>query len=153
MRREAAVTRLRGSLAYLLSRAERGVNRELAAGLATGGVTVEQWRILQALADGRGHSMGDLAQAALMPHPTLTKAVDRLVERSLVYRGQDPDDRRKVVVFLADRGRDLLAKLDGELAEHQRKVIEAFGEERAARLMRELEALGSALLDPRKDQG
>src|SRR4051794_36976052 len=70
MRREAAVTMLRGSLAYLLSRAERGVNRELAAGLATGGVTVEQWRILQALADGRGHSMGDLARAALMPHPT-----------------------------------------------------------------------------------
>ncbi|MBO3750361.1 winged helix-turn-helix transcriptional regulator [Streptosporangiaceae bacterium NEAU-GS5] len=139
------MTRLRGSLAYLLSRAERGVNKELGAALAAGGITVEQWRILQALADGRGHCMGDLARAALMPHPTLTKAVDRLVDRSLVYRGQDPDDRRKVAVFLADRARDMLARLEGELAEHQRRVVAAFGEERAAHLMRELEALASAL--------
>ncbi|MEV5741756.1 MarR family transcriptional regulator [Microbispora rosea] len=139
------VTGLGSSLAYLLSRAERGVNRGLAAVLAAEDVTVEQWRILQALADGRGHSMGDLAEAALMPHPTLTKAVDRLVERAVVYRGHDPADRRKVAVFLADRGRDLLARLEAGIAEHQRSILAAYGPARTERLMRDLESLLTSL--------
>ncbi|WP_245647053.1 MarR family winged helix-turn-helix transcriptional regulator [Microtetraspora niveoalba] len=132
---------LGSSLAYLLSRAERAVNRGLSAALAAEEVTVEQWRILQALADGRGHSMGDLAEAALMPHPTLTKAVDRLVERALVYRGHDPLDRRKVAAFLADRGRDLLGRLEAGIGEHRRAILAAYGAARTERLMRELEDL------------
>ncbi|MCC5575943.1 MarR family transcriptional regulator [Microtetraspora sp. AC03309] len=136
---------LESSLAYLLSRAERAVNRSLGAALASEEVSVEQWRILQALADGRGHSMGGLAEAALMPHPTLTKAVDRLVERAVVYRGHDPLDRRKVVVFLADRGRELLARLEAGIAEHRRAVLAAYGAARTERLMRELDLLARSL--------
>ncbi|WP_433414583.1 MarR family winged helix-turn-helix transcriptional regulator [Microtetraspora malaysiensis] len=141
----AAPSGLASSLAYLLSRAERAVNRELSAALTAEEVSVEQWRILQALADGRGHSMGGLAEAALMPHPTLTKAVDRLVERALVYRGHDPVDRRKVAVFLADRGRGLLGRLQEGIDEHRRAVLAVYGAERTARLMRELDDLVRAL--------
>ncbi|MEV4392435.1 MarR family transcriptional regulator [Nonomuraea sp. NPDC049607] len=136
---------LGSSLAYVLSRAEREVTRGLAATLAGEDVTVEQWRILRALADGRGHSMGELAEAVLMPHPTLTKAVDRLIDRALVHRGASAGDRRRVAVFLADRGRDLLARVDGAVAEHHRAVAAAFGQERTERLMRELEDLAAAL--------
>ncbi|MFC4529432.1 MarR family winged helix-turn-helix transcriptional regulator [Sphaerisporangium dianthi] len=132
---------LGGSLAYLLTRAERSVNRGLSAALAAEDVTVEQWRILQALADGRGHSMGDLAEAALMPHPTLTKAVDRLVERAVVYRGNDPADRRKVAVFLANRGSELLGRLEAGIAEHHRAIRATYGGVRTERLMRDLELL------------
>jgi DNA-binding MarR family transcriptional regulator len=141
----SAATGLHSSLAYLLSRAERSVNRGLAAALAAEDVSVEQWRILQALADGRGHSMGDLAEAALMPHPTLTKAIDRLVERAVVYRGHDPVDRRKVAVFLADRGSDLLARLEARIAEHHRGILATYGTARTERLMNELELLVRAL--------
>jgi DNA-binding MarR family transcriptional regulator len=138
-------TGLGSSLAYLLSRAERSVNRGLATVLAAEEVSVDQWRILQALADGRGHSMGDLAEAALMPHPTLTKAVDRLVDRAFVYRGHDPADRRKVAVFLADRGSDLLSRLEAGIAEHHRAILATYGSVRTEQLMRELELLVRSL--------
>ncbi|AWS41541.1 MarR family winged helix-turn-helix transcriptional regulator [Streptosporangium sp. 'caverna'] len=141
-------TGLGSSLAYLLSRAERSVNRGLAAAVTAEEITVEQWRILRALADGRGHSMGDLAEAVLMPHPTLTKAIDRLIDRSLVYRGHDPADRRKVAVFVADRGADLLARVEGGVADHHRLIEAAYGTERTERLMRDLEGLVSALDEP-----
>lgn len=140
-----AATGLGSSLAYLLSRAERSVNRGLAAALAAEEVSVDQWRILQALADGRGHSMGDLADAALMPHPTLTKAIDRLVERAVVYRGHDPADRRKVAVFLANRGSDLLGRLEAGIAEHHRAILATYGTARTEQLMRELELLARSL--------
>ena len=140
-------TGLRAHLPYLLSEAGRQLNRQLAAGLAAEGVSVEQWRILRALSDGHGHSMTDLAEAVLMPHPTLTKAVDRLVDDAVVYRRQDSADRRRVAVFLSDLGRDLVARLDRRAAEHHAHVEAAFGAARTERLMRELEALAAACKD------
>jgi MarR family transcriptional regulator, organic hydroperoxide resistance regulator len=137
-------TGLRAHLSYLLSEAERHLNRRLAAVLAAEGVSVEQWRILRALSDGHGHSMTDLAEAVLMPHPTLTKAVDRLVDDALVYRRQDNADRRRVAVYLSDLGHDLLGRLDRRAAEHHADVEAAFGAGRTERLMRELEALAAA---------
>ena len=47
--------------------------------LSKEGVPVEQWRILKILSDGNGHSMGELAEAVLLNHPTLTKMIDRMV--------------------------------------------------------------------------
>jgi len=132
-------------LAYLLAEAEQAVNRGLAESLGAEGVTVEQWRILRALSDGYGHSMGDLAAAVLMPHPTLTKAVDRLIEGALVYRRQDDVDRRRVAVYLADRGRDLVRRLDEQAIEHHRRIEAAYGAQRTERLMRELGRLVESL--------
>jgi MarR family transcriptional regulator, organic hydroperoxide resistance regulator len=136
-----AETGLRAHLAYLLSEAERQVNRGLAEVLAAERVTVEQWRILRALSDGHGHSMSDLAEAVLMPHPTVTKAIDRLVDTALVYRRQDVADRRRVAVYLSGLGRDLMSRLDRRAAGHHTSVEEAFGVERTERLMHELDAL------------
>jgi DNA-binding MarR family transcriptional regulator len=138
-------TKLRSYLAYLLSEAEHAVNRGLGEALATEGMTVERWRILRALSDGHGHSMGDLAIAALMPHPTLTKAVDRLIDDALVYRRQDETDRRRVAVFLADRGKAVVARLDRQAEEHNRAVEAAYGAQRTERLMRELNRLVGSL--------
>ncbi|MEV6301172.1 MarR family transcriptional regulator [Actinoplanes sp. NPDC051861] len=137
-------TGLRAQLSYLLTETERQINRQFAAGLAAEGVSIEQWRILQALSDGHGHSMTDLAEAVLMPHPTLTKAVDRLVDSAAVYRRQDTADRRRVAVYLSDLGRDLVARLNQRAAEHHAEVAAVFGAERTENLMRELTALAAA---------
>jgi MarR family transcriptional regulator, organic hydroperoxide resistance regulator len=138
-------TTLRSHLAYLLAEAEQAVNRGLAESLGAEGVTVEQWRILRALSDGYGHSMGDLAAAVLMPHPTLTKAVDRLIESALVYRRQDEVDRRRVAVYLAERGRELVRRLDEQASEHHHRIEAAYGPQRTERLMRELGRLVESL--------
>lgn len=138
-------TTLRSHLAYLLSEAEHRVNRGLAEALAAEGMSVEQWRILRALSAGHGYSMGELALAALMPHPTLTKAVDRLIDDALVYRRQDEVDRRRVAVFLAERGQDVMRRLDEVAAEHHRRIEDAYGAARTERLMRELSRLVESL--------
>ena len=41
-------------------------------------------------------------------YPTMTGIVDRLKDAGLVARGDDPQDRRKVVVSLTRQGRALL---------------------------------------------
>jgi DNA-binding MarR family transcriptional regulator len=88
----------------LLSRVEREVTRRLTALLAAEGCTIEQWRVLSLLARTGGRPMTAIAQATLMPAPTLTKRVDRMVADGLVYRRVDVDDRRRVLLLLAPRG-------------------------------------------------
>ncbi|KPI16951.1 transcriptional regulator, MarR family [Actinobacteria bacterium OK074] len=92
-------------LPQLLSSAERLMTRRLAAALEAEGCSVEEWRVLSLLSDGRGHTMSDVAEYALMPAPSLTKLVDRLVSGALAYRRKDPGDGRRILVYLSARGR------------------------------------------------
>lgn len=98
----------------LLSRVEREVTRRVAAVLAAEGCTIDEWRVLSLLARTGGRPMTAIAQATLLLPPTLTKRVDRMVADGLVYRRVGVDDRRRVLVLLAPRGRvahDRLAPL------------------------------------------
>jgi MarR family transcriptional regulator, organic hydroperoxide resistance regulator len=126
-------------LAYLLAQADRQVNRQLEARLKASGVAVEQWRILKVLSHKNGSSMGDLADAVLMNHPTLTKIMDRMVSSALVYRRPDPEDGRRVLIYLSDRGRELVAELDSMAIRHQAEIIHNYGNEKAAQLKHLLE--------------
>ncbi|WP_158854608.1 MarR family winged helix-turn-helix transcriptional regulator [Saccharothrix deserti] len=58
----------------------------------------------------RSTSRTSLAEFALLPAPTLTKVVDRMVAANLVYRRVDDADRRRVLVFIADHGREALRR-------------------------------------------
>ena len=108
-------------LLELLSRAEHRVTNQVAAALRERRSSIEEWRVLSLLADGAGHAMSEIAEFALMPPPSTTKLVDRLVSATLVYRRVDPTDRRRVLVFLAARGRVAYRRLrpvvDESLAE------------------------------------
>jgi len=128
-------------LAYLLAQANREINRQLDARFKTEGVPVEQWRILKVLSDGKGHSMGELADAVLLNHPTLTKMIDRMASDALVYRVQDSDDRRKVVMFISDRGKTLTQRLNSLAQSQEAHIAENYGNKATADLKRLLESL------------
>ncbi|MGD9914727.1 MAG: MarR family winged helix-turn-helix transcriptional regulator [Rhizobiaceae bacterium] len=128
-------------LTYLLAQANREINRRLEAALAQEGVAVEQWRILKILSDGNGRSMSDLAEAVLVNHPTLTRIVDRMVSNGVVYRVQDRDDRRKVLMFLSDRGRALCQRLNGLALSQEANIVESYGDKATRELKRLLESL------------
>ena len=106
------------SLLEAITVAQRDLARRVAGVLSPEGFTVDEWRILRALADGAGHPMGELAESLRIPNPTLTRSVDGLADRSLVYRRQATDDRRRLHVHLARQGHARLARLDALVASH-----------------------------------
>ncbi|MFG1649496.1 MarR family winged helix-turn-helix transcriptional regulator [Micromonospora sp. NPDC049275] len=95
-----------------LTRAERLLSRRLGAVLADDELTTEAWRVLCLLADGQGHPMSEVSAEASLPPGTLTKLVDHLVDRNLVFRRIDPLDRRRIRAYLTARGRREHARLD-----------------------------------------
>lgn len=125
--RRAVSTPIQTSLATLLAQVERQVSRRVEAALAAAALNIEQWRVLTLLADGAGHPMTEIAGYALVPAPTLTRIVDRLIDRTLVYRRVDDDDRRRVLVFLSSRGSVLFREVGIEVAEAERDLTEELG--------------------------
>ncbi|OLL70962.1 Transcriptional regulator, MarR family [Pseudonocardia sp. Ae168_Ps1] len=105
------------------------------------GPGLDAWRVLDLLADGEGHPMSEIAAHAMVPAPTLTKIVDRLVERGLVYRRPDEIDRRRVLVLLAARGRELHGSLRAGVDAVEREVHDALGPD-ADLVLAALERLG-----------
>lgn len=114
--------------------------RQLARTLEEEGCTVAQWRILLRLSDGGGHPMSEIAEFALVPKPSLTRLIDRMVTDGLVYRKVDSGDRRRVLVLLTRRGRALHRRL-GERVERERHAVLAADPAEAERLLGLLDGL------------
>jgi DNA-binding MarR family transcriptional regulator len=114
-------------IAQLLSQAEWRVTRRLAAVLRADASSVEQWRVLRLLSDELGHPMADVAEYAMLPGPTVTRLVDRMVSDGLVYRRADDWDRRRVLVYLSPQGTKLFQKLAQVVEQHQQELAEVAG--------------------------
>jgi len=101
---------------------QRRLGRGLAELLADEGATLEQLRVMRALSGTGGLAMGELAAQLQVPHPTLTRVVDGLVDAGLVYRRPSGTDRRRVAVHLARRGEERLQRLGSLVAAHEQAV-------------------------------
>ena len=121
-------------LARLLTIVERGVVVRLAETLKAEGTTIEEWRVLSLLADGNGHAMTEIAEYALLPAPSLTKLVDRMVSQNLVIRRADDVDRRRVLVLISDRGLQALQRFNATAERVYDDIVAALGSEESALL-------------------
>lgn len=109
-------------LVEALTRAQRRLVRGLAARLAEEGASFDQFRVLRALAGADGRSMGELVESLGVPHPTVTRVVDGLVDTGLVYRRQSDTDRRRVTVHLSRLGTQRLDRLTALVEAHEGAV-------------------------------
>lgn len=128
-------------LVDLLTTAQRMLARGLTALFEEEQATVEQWRILRALSVDQGRSMGELAVALEIPHPTLTRLVDGLVDSAHLYRTQSSRDRRRISVHLSARGEELLGRLNSFAAAHEEALRLRHGGDVVEDLKRALDAL------------
>jgi DNA-binding MarR family transcriptional regulator len=117
------------SLGQVLGHLERQVCRRLEQTLASEGLTVDQWRVLDLLADGAGHPMLEIAAHIVVPGATLTKLADRLVDAALVYRLVDETDRRRVLGFLSEKGREVHDRLRPEIDRTEADILDPLRDE------------------------
>jgi DNA-binding MarR family transcriptional regulator len=118
----------RADLEHLLSAVAHRVTRRLSAVLDAQGSSLEEWRVLTLLVTHDGQSMSVIASFSMLPAPTLTKLIDRMVAANLVYRRRDEQDRRRVLVHLAPHGRALFTRLQGLIRDEQARRDAAVAE-------------------------
>lgn len=85
--------------------------------LAREQLSLEEWLVLDVLAERNGLAMSEIATATLASNATLTRHVESLVSRALVYRETGPTDRRQFVIYLSKRGKSLHERIASRLAQ------------------------------------
>lgn len=128
-------------LGDLVGRVARRMTRAQEQSLVASGLNIDQWRVLELLADGAGHPMSEIAEHAMVPAPTLTKIIDRLTDSALVYRRPDRTDRRRVLVLLSELGRTVHDEHTPRVALAQGRATEALDAVERAQLRHLLEKL------------
>lgn len=127
----------------LISETARQWNAALAEDLQREGASPEQYRVLERLDTRQGRAMNEISNETLVPPPTLTKIVDRLVDANLVHRRNDPLDRRRVLILLTPRGRALRQRLEDVVRAHHRRLDDRLGTDGVAQLAGLLNRLGA----------
>jgi len=128
-------------LSLLIKHADHAIRLRLQPLLDEVDLSLEHWRIMAVLLVRPGLGMSTIADAAVVPAATLTRLMDKLVERGVVVRHIDPADKRRVVAALAPRGEVLAIRLRDEERAIEATFVEALGGERFGTLVSELSLL------------
>lgn len=124
--------------ALFLRRMAARLDRGAAAVVRGHGLTVDQWRMLDLLADAGPLPMAALCEELSLAGATATRVADRLVAEALAYRSIDDTDRRRVVLRASKRGLELREQLSTEVEQAQTQQLDSLGETDRERLVRML---------------
>lgn len=72
--------------------------------IKTTGLTAPQLLLLQAIKAKGEVSISELAHGISLSQATVTNIIDRLVSRGYIYREKSSQDKRKVHVYMTDKG-------------------------------------------------
>lgn len=92
-------------------------------------VTVDQWIILKKLGEHENLSQKELAELVSKDTPTLTRIIDLLVEKGLVIRKTDPEDRRRFCVTLTEKGAWMLGEYQSPIRDIRLKAWNGLSED------------------------
>jgi DNA-binding MarR family transcriptional regulator len=100
------------SIGFLLHDVSRLMRKRFDRRARALGLTRAQWRVLAHLAPRQGINQTALADILEIENITLGRHIDRLQETGWVERRPDPADRRAWRLYLADKARPILDRMD-----------------------------------------
>lgn len=124
-------------------RLSRRLDQWFDAQLAEIDVSTAEWTVLTTLARLAGEPMtpSQLADAAAVAPSSMTGRLDRMLERGLITRESDPDNRTRVLVRLTPAGWDLHALVIRESNVVEAGVLSVLGTDQQERLADFLESM------------
>lgn len=103
-------------------------------------ITPAQFHTLRRLSEGI-HSVSDLADCMRLSRPNVSRTVDELVERGLVQRRRDPQDRRNILLSLTPKGISSIHTLHEKIGRQIIGRLAILNENEITELRRGLQAL------------
>ncbi|NDW51813.1 homoprotocatechuate degradation operon regulator HpaR [Aliiroseovarius sp. PrR006] len=98
------------------------------------GLTVQQWRVIRVLAEGKPCCATELAERCVLMPPSLSRILKTLTERGLIERVEDSDARRRRVKISTD-GEAKYATMSQKAAGIYEDLEDKFGTEKMETLL------------------
>ena len=90
------------------------------------GLTIPEWRLIAVIAEGEGLTQQALGLATRMDKVTVSRAAIALVERGLMQRHANPEDRRSHLLRLTDDGHTLYASVAPKALDLEQRIFAGF---------------------------
>ncbi|MET3767402.1 DNA-binding MarR family transcriptional regulator [Marisediminicola sp. UYEF4] len=148
---EPAIAPSLAEIVGLLRELELALSAGLSVTLSEEHTTVDQWRVLEAIARLEYPTMGEIAAETGMPNASLSRIVDGLEDAAHAYRLPDAADRRRITVRLTDRGQSLLSRVTTIVTDWERATARRLGASTVAAL-RDGVVAGVTAIGLRQDQ-
>ena len=116
-------------------------------------LTMQQVRVLSHIAKDPGITGHELGDRLSVSAPTASGLIDRLVEKGLIIRVDDPDDRRVRRLHPTELGLDVIRQMDSMFGRALGVVIERLSLEDLQLLLRGSQAMLNALDRAHEEQG
>lgn len=107
-------------------------------------ITVDQWGLLKIIHESDVLSQKELAVKSLRDPASITRTLDLLEKKQLIYREAIPENRRKYHILLSETGKNLIDTHMPLVSKMRQKSMKGFSKE-------ELESLSSMLLRIQKN--
>ena len=117
-------------------RAVERLSRGVAETLSAIDLTPTQYNALRILrgAGPEGASCSEVGERMVTKDSDITRLLDRLEARGLIFRERVSTDRRRILTRITDVGLRTLKELDGPVAETHRRQLGRLGEKQLAKL-------------------
>jgi len=106
-------------------------------------LTVEQLHLLKNMEEETALSQQQLCEIVQKSAANVTRILDRLERKGCVRREKNPADRRSILLFLTDQGRELIAEVT--------IILESFSEQLTRGISSQEQALFTRLLYTMQD--
>ena len=107
-----------------IHRIVKDLDRETARVSSSYGLTFPQFMVLEALLNKGSLTVGEIKEKILSSNGTIPVIINNLVKQGMVRRTKDPDDQRRSLVELTDKGRELIERV---YPENEKIFTERFG--------------------------
>lgn len=99
-------------------------------------LTIIQFHCLAYLNNNKKVLMSEVANYFKITTPTATAIIDRLVKMRLVSRITDLKDRRKIIVKLTKKGKDLFKEIIKSNCQHIKSILSKLSNQEKKRLIK-----------------
>ncbi|MBW3110987.1 MULTISPECIES: MarR family winged helix-turn-helix transcriptional regulator [Bacillaceae] len=108
----------------------KNIIRFLTVNLKDFDVTPEQWTVLKRLAEQDGISQKQLAMKSEKDQPTVTRILDILERKELIYKQKNTEDRRSFLIFITEKGMTAKNELSPFIEElYEETILKGISEE------------------------
>lgn len=135
-----------------MNRAINKINKETNKVYVKYGITATQFAVLEALYHKGDLSIGEVKDKILSSSGTIPVVVQNLEKEKLLERTQDESDRRKFILHITEKGRNLMDKVYPENESIIISILSILDKDEQEKLVNYMKKIGGIKIDGEESQ-
>lgn len=138
----------RETFSTLVYRVNKRLKQGLQEKLRDFDITTDQWIILRKIAlDSGKYNQRELADSCFKERAAITRMIDLMEKKQLIYRSNSPTDRREYLLYITDEGRNLYESTLERVSSEYDAIYEVLSKDEVEEAITLLEKLERGLAD------